>query len=131
MHSGDLASIDAQGYVRIVGRLKDMFIRGGENIYPAEVESFLLRHPKIRQAEIVGVPDPYMGEEGAAFVLLKSGEQLSEDELRDYCKANLSRHKLPKYFRFVTPIRKRRVARSRSSSSAHDIIEELGLAPKG
>ena len=66
------------GYVRIVGRIKDMFIRGGENVYPAEVEGFLLRHPKIRQAEVVGVPDPYMGEEGAAFVRLEDGETLTK-----------------------------------------------------
>ncbi|NUZ07023.1 AMP-binding protein [Piscinibacter koreensis] len=101
LHSGDLATIDAHGYVRIVGRIKDMIIRGGENVYPAEVENFLMRHRAIQQAQVVGVPDPYMGEEAAAFVQLRAGMQLSEDELRDHCKANMSRHKLPKYFRFV------------------------------
>jgi fatty-acyl-CoA synthase len=101
LHSGDLASIDAKGYVRIVGRIKDMFIRGGENIYPAEIENFLMRHPKVRQAALIGVPDPYMGEEGAAFLQLSEGESMTEDEIRDYCRANLSRHKLPKYVRFV------------------------------
>jgi fatty-acyl-CoA synthase len=102
LHSGDLATMDAQGYIRIVGRIKDMIIRGGENVYPAEVESFLMRHPAIRQAQVVGVPDPYMGEEAAAFIQLREGRTLVEDELRDHCRANMSRHKLPKYFRFVT-----------------------------
>ena len=101
LHSGDLATIDARGYVRIVGRIKDMIIRGGENVYPAEVENFLMRHPAILQAQVVGIPDPYMGEEAAAFVQLREGMQLTEDALRDHCKANMSRHKLPKYFRFV------------------------------
>ena len=96
--------MDAQGYVRIVGRIKDMIIRGGENVYPAEVESFLMRHPAIRQAQVVGVPDPYMGEEAAAFVQLRERRALSEDELRDHCRANMSRHKLPKYFRFVDDV---------------------------
>jgi fatty-acyl-CoA synthase len=101
LHSGDLASIDAKGYVRIVGRIKDMFIRGGENVYPAEIESFLMRHPKVRQAALIGVPDPYMGEEGAAFLQLNEEESMTEDEIRDYCRAKLGRHKLPKYVRFV------------------------------
>ena len=130
LHSGDLASIDASGYVRIVGRLKDMFIRGGENIYPAEVEGFLLRHPKIRQAEVVGVPDEYMGEEGAAFIMLKDGAQMTEDEIKDHCRANLSRHKLPKYFRFVTryPLTPR--GKVKKFELRAGLIDELGLAPK-
>lgn len=102
LHSGDLATMDASGYVRIVGRIKDMIIRGGENIYPAEVENFLMRHPAVKQAQVVGVPDAYMGEEAAAFVQLREGMVLSDDELRDYCKRNIARHKVPKYFRFVT-----------------------------
>lgn len=102
LHSGDLATMDAQGYIRIVGRIKDMIIRGGENVYPAEVESFLMRHPAIRQAQVVGIPDPYMGEEAAAFVQLREGESLDSKALEDYCRANMARHKLPKYFRFVS-----------------------------
>jgi fatty-acyl-CoA synthase len=101
LHSGDVGSMDAGGYVRIVGRIKDMFIRGGENVYPVEVEEFLMRHPKIRQVSVIGVPDPFMGEEGAAFMQLKAEETMTEDEIRDYCRGRLSRHKLPKYFRFV------------------------------
>jgi fatty-acyl-CoA synthase len=101
LHSGDMASLDAGGYVRIVGRIKDMIIRGGENVYPAEVESFLMRHPKVSQAQVVGIPDDYMGEEAAAFIQVKDGQSLTADELRDHCKAHMARHKLPKYFCFV------------------------------
>ena len=101
LHSGDLATMDAGGYVRIVGRIKDMIIRGGENVYPAEVEGFLMRHPAVRQAQVVGVPDAYLGEESAAFVQLHAGAQLTEDALRDWCRAHLSRHKLPRHIRFV------------------------------
>ena len=101
LHSGDLATMDAQGYIRIAGRIKDMIIRGGENVYPAEVESFLLRHPAIEQAQVVGIPDPYMGEEAAAFIQCRPGHVLDEDAVQAYCRAHIGRHKLPKYIRFV------------------------------
>jgi fatty-acyl-CoA synthase len=101
LHTGDLATMNAEGYVQIVGRVKDMIIRGGENIYPAEVEAFLMRHPKIAEAQVVGVPDAYMGEEVAAVLRLKPGASVSEDEIREHCRANISRHKVPKYIRFV------------------------------
>ena len=101
LHSGDLATMDAQGYIRIVGRIKDMIIRGGENVYPAEVEGFLMRHPAIRQAQVVGIPDKYMGEESAAFIQVREGHALDAAEVEAYCRANMSRHKLPKYIRFV------------------------------
>ena len=101
LHTGDLASMDERGYVRIVGRIKDMIIRGGENVYPAEVEAFLMRHPSIRQAQVVGVPDVYMGEEAVAVLQLKEGEALTEGEVRGYCGAGLARHKVPKYVRFI------------------------------
>ncbi|HUK92187.1 MAG TPA: AMP-binding protein [Blastocatellia bacterium] len=101
LHSGDLATMDAHGYVNIVGRVKDMIIRGGENIYPAEIEEFLMRHPSIVEAQVVGVPDAFMGEEVAALVRLKAGAEPDEDELRAYCRAGISRHKVPKYIRFV------------------------------
>jgi fatty-acyl-CoA synthase len=101
LHTGDLAAMRADGYINIIGRVKDMIIRGGENIYPAEIEAFLMRHPQVAEAQLVGVPDQFMGEEVAAVIKLKPGETVSEDELREYCKANISRHKVPKYFRFV------------------------------
>lgn len=102
LHSGDLATMDGEGYVRIVGRIKDMIIRGGENVYPAEVESFLMRHPAIQQAQVVGIPDPYMGEEAAAFIQCRDGHALEAADVDAYCRANMSRHKLPKYIRFVS-----------------------------
>ncbi|RYF76639.1 MAG: long-chain fatty acid--CoA ligase [Comamonadaceae bacterium] len=101
LHSGDLATMDAEGYIRIAGRIKDMIIRGGENVYPAEVESFLMRHPAIKQAQVVGIPDRYMGEESAAFIQLREGHALSAAEVDAYCRAHIGRHKLPKYVRFV------------------------------
>lgn len=101
LHTGDLATMRPDGYINIVGRVKDMIIRGGENIYPAEIEAFLMRHPKIAEAQIVGIPDEFMGEEVCGIVRMKPGETLTEDELREHCKANIARHKVPKFFRFV------------------------------
>ncbi len=101
LHSGDLATMNAQGYVNIVGRLKDMVIRGGENIFPAEVEEFLIRHPKIADVQIVGVPDKFFGEELLAVVIPRAGSDLSEAELRDYCKGQISHQKIPRYIQFV------------------------------
>jgi fatty-acyl-CoA synthase len=101
LHSGDLAVMDSNGYVNIVGRVKDMIIRGGENIYPAEVEEFLMRHPKVAEAQVIGVPDSFMGEEVAAMLRLRAGATADEDEIREYCRNGISRHKVPKHIRFV------------------------------
>jgi fatty-acyl-CoA synthase len=101
LHTGDLAIMDAQGYVNISGRLKDMVIRGGENIFPREVEEFLIRHPKVADVQIVGVPDTFFGEELLAVVVPQQGEQLTEAELREYCKGRISHQKIPRYFQFV------------------------------
>ncbi len=101
LHSGDLATMNAQGYLNIVGRLKDMVIRGGENLFPAEIEAFLIRHPKVADVQVVGVPDVFFGEELLAVVIPKAGEQLSEQELREYCKEQISHQKIPRYFQFV------------------------------
>jgi fatty-acyl-CoA synthase len=101
LHSGDLATMNAQGYVNIVGRLKDMVIRGGENIFPREVEEFLIRHPKVADVQVVGVPDKFFGEELLAVVIPQQGEQLTEEELRNYCKGQISHQKTPRYFQFV------------------------------
>lgn len=101
LHTGDLGYIDQNGYLRITGRLKDMIIRGGENVYPREIEEFLYTHPAIRDVQVVGVPDKVYGEEIAAFVILKDGFSVSEEELKEYVRKNLSRHKTPKYVIFV------------------------------
>ncbi|MGI9061083.1 MAG: AMP-binding protein [Ktedonobacteraceae bacterium] len=102
LHTGDLATMDERGYVKIVGRLKDMVIRGGENLFPREIEEFLIRHPKVADVQVVGVPDAFFGEELLAVVIPKQGEQLSERELRTYCKGQISHQKIPRYFQFVT-----------------------------
>jgi fatty-acyl-CoA synthase len=101
LHSGDLATMNAQGYLNIVGRLKEMVIRGGENLFPVEIEEFLIRHPKVVNAQVVGVPDAFFGEELLAVVIPRSGEELSEAELRAYCQGQISHQKIPRYFQFV------------------------------
>jgi fatty-acyl-CoA synthase len=93
--------MDKEGYVNIVGRLKEMVIRGGENIFPREVEELLIRHPKIADAQVLGVPDTFFGEELLAVVLPKEDEEIHEQELRDYCKERISHQKIPRYFQFV------------------------------
>jgi fatty-acyl-CoA synthase len=93
--------MDAHGYVNIVGRLKDMVIRGGENLFPAEIEEFLIRHPKVADVQVLGVPDAFFGEELLAVVRPREGEQVTEQELRDYCKGQISHQKIPRYFQFV------------------------------
>ena len=101
MHTGDLATMDAEGYVNIVGRSKDMVIRGGENIYPREVEEFLYRHPQVQDVQVVGVPDVRYGEELCAWVIVKPGQTLSEEDVRDFCKGQIAHYKVPRYIRFV------------------------------
>ncbi|MGH7078590.1 MAG: AMP-binding protein, partial [Acetobacteraceae bacterium] len=101
MHTGDLATIDAEGYCNIVGRIKDMVIRGGENIYPREVEEFLYRHPKIEDVQVFGVPDARFGEELCAWVRLRAGQAMTEDELREFCRGQIAHYKIPRHVRFV------------------------------
>ncbi|WP_219192725.1 AMP-binding protein [Bacillus paralicheniformis] len=101
LHTGDLAVMDEEGYCRITGRLKDMIIRGGENIYPREIEEFLYKHPNILDVQIVGVPDETFGEEVSAWIKLKSGASLTADELKEYCKGKIARYKIPRYIAFV------------------------------
>ncbi len=101
LHSGDLAVIDEEGYFHITGRIKDMIIRGGENIYPKELEEFLYTHPQVRDVQVIGVPDKNYGEEVCACVILKEGETVSEDALKEYIRSHLSRHKMPKYIWFM------------------------------
>ena len=101
MHTGDLATIDAEGYCNIVGRSKDMVIRGGENIYPREVEEFLYRHPKIQDVQCIGVPDDKYGEELCACVVLRQGMSSTEEEIREFCRGQIAHYKIPRYVKFV------------------------------
>jgi fatty-acyl-CoA synthase len=99
--SGDIAVVDDEGYFQIVGRIKDMLIRGGENIFPREIEDFLYTNPKIEQVEVIGVPDPKYGEEVCAWIKLREGQQATADEIRAYCKGKIAHFKIPKVVRFV------------------------------
>jgi len=101
LHSGDLGTMNEHGYVRVTGRIKDMIIRGGENIYPREIEEFLFTNPKISEVQVFGVEDLRMGEEVGAWIQLKEGETSSEEEIRDFCKGQISHFKIPRYVRFV------------------------------
>jgi fatty-acyl-CoA synthase len=101
LHSGDLGTMNEHGYVRITGRIKDMIIRGGENIYPREIEEFLFTHPKVREVQVFGVPDLKMGEEVCAWIQLRNGQTATADEIREYCKGQISHYKIPRFVRFV------------------------------
>jgi len=102
LHSGDLAVMDEAGYVRITGRIKDMICRGGEKIFPREVEEFLFRHPKIAEAYVIGVPDDYYGEQVVAWIKLKDGAEVTAAQIQEFCKGQIMNYKIPRYVKFVT-----------------------------
>ena len=102
LHSGDLARRDENGRFKITGRIKDMIIRGGENIYPKEIEEFIYTHPKVRDVQVIGVPSKAYGEEIMACVILKEGESMTEQEVKDYVLSHMAKHKVPRYVEFVT-----------------------------
>jgi len=127
MHTGDLATIDAEGYGNIVGRVKDMLIRGGENVYPREVEEFLFRHPKIAQVQVFGVPDKRYGEEVAAWIVLKPGESATEDEIRDFCRDQIAHYKVPRHVRFVPELPMTVTGKAQKFVMRQQMLEELGI----
>ncbi|MBE7087736.1 MAG: AMP-dependent synthetase, partial [Clostridiales bacterium] len=102
LHSGDICCRTPDGYYKVTGRLKDMIIRGGENLYPREIEEFYLTHDKVKDVQVVGVPDPRYGEEACAYIILKKGVDSNEGEMRDYGNAHMAKHKVPRYFVFVS-----------------------------
>ncbi len=102
MHTGDLATMDDEGYVNIVGRIKDMVIRGGENIYPREIEEYLYRHAAVQDVQVVGLPDKRYGEELCAWIIVKPGQALTEQDIRDFCHGQIAHYKIPRYIQFVT-----------------------------
>jgi len=102
MRTGDLATLDAEGYCNIVGRVKDMLIRGGENIYPREIEEFLFRHPKVQSVQVFGVPDRKYGEEVCAWIMLRPGERADAEEIQAFCRDQIAHYKIPRHIRFVT-----------------------------
>ncbi|WP_042302966.1 AMP-binding protein [Paraburkholderia kururiensis] len=127
MHTGDLATIDAEGYCNIVGRLKDMVIRGGENIYPREVEEFLFRHPKIQTVQVFGVPDQKYGEELCAWIVLRSGEQATPEEIQEFCRGQIAHYKIPKYVRFVDELPMTVTGKIQKFVMRERMIDELHL----
>ena len=127
MHTGDLATLDAQGYCNIVGRSKDMVIRGGENIYPREVEEYLYKHPKVQDVQCVGVPDDKYGEELCACVVLRAGETATEEEIREFCRGEIAHYKVPRYVRFVSGFPMTVTGKIQKYILRQQIADEMGL----
>ncbi len=127
MHSGDLATMDDDGYVNIVGRIKDMIIRGGENIYPREIEEFLYTHPAVADAQVIGVPDAKYGEEIMAWVQVAAGQTLTEDELKEFCRGAIAHFKVPRYVSFVSEFPMTVTGKIRKTEMREQSIAALGL----
>lgn len=127
MHTGDLATIDADGYCNIVGRVKDMIIRGGENVYPREVEDFLYTHPKVQAVQVFGVPDAQFGEAVCAWIKLRDGVQASAEEVRAFCIGQIAHYKIPKYVEFVTDFPMTVTGKTQKFIMRQTMVEQLGL----
>lgn len=127
MHTGDLATLDDAGYCNIVGRVKDMVIRGGENIYPREVEEYFYRHPKIQDAQVFGVPDEKYGEELCIWVCLKAGEEATEEDMRAYCRGQIAHYKIPRYVRFVEGFPLTVTGKIQKFKMRAEMMKDLGL----
>jgi fatty-acyl-CoA synthase len=127
MHTGDLATLDADGYANVVGRIKDMVIRGGENVYPREVEEFLYQHPAVGDVQVVGVPDERYGEELCAWVRLREGEAVDGEELRAWCRGRIATFKIPRYWRFVDEFPMTVTGKVQKFRMREVSIAELGL----
>ena len=127
MHTGDLATMDQEGFCNIVGRVKDMVIRGGENIYPREIEEYLYRHPRISDVQVFGVPDVKFVEELCAWIILKPGDQCSEEEIREFCRGQIAHYKIPRYIRFVEEYPMTITGKVQKFAMRDRMIEELNL----
>jgi fatty-acyl-CoA synthase len=127
MHTGDLATMDEQGLVRIVGRIKDMVIRGGENVYPREIEEFLYTHPAVADVQVIGVPDERYGEELMAWIILRPGASLSEDEVKEFCKGQIAHFKIPRYVKFTDAFPMTVTGKVQKFKMREDATAELGL----
>lgn len=127
MHTGDLATIDAEGYCNIVGRVKDMVIRGGENVYPREVEEFLYRHPKVKEVQVFGIPDTKYGEELCAWIVLKPNQIATEQEIKNFCAGQIAHYKIPRYIRFRTELPMTVTGKPQKFLMREAMVEELGL----
>ena len=127
MHTGDLATLDEEGYCNIVGRIKDMVIRGGENLYPREIEEFLFRHPKIQEVQVFGVADTKYGEELCAWIRLRDGETMSEDDVRSFCQGQIAHQKIPRYVEFVNEFPMTVTGKIQKFIMRQKVEERLGL----
>jgi fatty-acyl-CoA synthase len=127
MHTGDLATMDEDGYLNIVGRSKDMVIRGGENVYPREVEEFLHTHPNVLEAAVIGVPDEHYGEELMAWIRVRDGAEVTEDEVREYCRGRIAHFKRPRYVKFVDSFPMTVTGKVQKYKMRDQAMEELGL----
>jgi fatty-acyl-CoA synthase len=128
MHTGDLATMDGEGYVNIVGRIKDMIIRGGENIYPREVEEFLYTHPEVADVQVIGVPSEKYGEEVMAWVKLREGGHATGEELASWCKGKVATYKIPRHWKFVDAFPMTVTGKVQKFKMREVAIEELGLS---
>ncbi|MGE5582984.1 MAG: AMP-binding protein [Bacillota bacterium] len=127
LHTGDLARRDENGYYKITGRIKDMIIRGGENIYPKEIEDFIYTHPKVKDVQVIGVPDKQYGEEIMACVILKDGVTMTVDELKEYVRSHMAKHKTPRYVEFVTEFPMNAAGKIMKYKMREQAVEKLGL----
>ncbi len=127
MHTGDLATIDSDGYCNIVGRVKDMVIRGGENVYPREIEEFLLSHPEIQDVQVFGVPDKKYGEQICAWIIPTIGKKLSLDDVRSYCDGQIAHYKIPKYVKTVSEFPMTVTGKPQKYLMRESMTEELDL----
>lgn len=130
MHTGDLATMDDEGYVNIVGRIKDMVIRGGENVYPREIEEFLYTHPQIREVQVVGVPDARYGEEVMAWIQTEGGTELSTDDVRDFCAGKIAHYKIPRYVETIEEYPMTVTGKIQKNKLREMAVEHLGLGDR-
>ena len=131
MHSGDLAVMREDGYVNIVGRIKDMIIRGGENVYPREIEEFLYAHPKIQEVQVIGVPDAKYGEQVCAWIQLAEGVEATEEEIVEYCRGKIATYKIPRYVRVTDDFPMTVTGKIQKFKMREVSIAELGLEEAG
>ena len=127
MHTGDLATMDDDGYINIVGRIKDMIIRGGENVYPREIEEYLYRHPDVVEVQVIGVPDARYGEEIMAWVQLRDGAALEDDDIREFCRGQIAHYKIPRYIKFTDEFPMTITGKIQKYLMREQSIQELGL----
>ncbi|SVE21009.1 uncharacterized protein METZ01_LOCUS473863, partial [marine metagenome] len=127
MHTGDLGTMDEYGYGNVVGRIKDMVIRGGENVYPREIEEYLHRHEAIQDVQVIGVPDERFGEELCAWIVLYEGQSANEQEIKEFCRGQIAHYKVPRYIKFVSEFPMTVTGKVQKFVMREQMIEELNL----